>query len=175
MLGRRLYDYGTKNRPVHFPTIRFILFKAHHHLGHKFIHLSPKLPGIVSWVYAVELCQYGELDRYFCNYLKLCQMSKKINKFNQTDPSVYSAFNGRKENFEKKNFPINFFNFNGKNCFSPIENWINRWKNIFINLFAHLAELEMLKYLPSFPYRELQTFDIFRWIKPVPHCLLLCF
>jgi len=41
-------------------------------------------------------------------------------------------------------FPINFFNFKGK--------------TEFIDLFAPLEELEVLKYLPSFPYL-LKQFD----------------
>ena len=61
--------------------------------------------------------------------LKLHQMSKKIIKFNF--PSVYSV--------SMRETELNW-------------NWINRWKISFIDLFVHLAELEVLKYLASFPY-----------------------
>jgi len=34
-------------------------------------------------------------------------------------------------------------------------NWVNRWKILFIDLFAHLSERDVLKYLASFPYYSL--------------------
>jgi len=49
-------------------------------------------------------------------------------------------------------FSICLLSFNGRNLFSPIETWINSWKIEFIDLFVHLAEFEVLKYQPSFPY-----------------------
>ena len=50
--------------------------------------------------------------------LTFCQKDKIINKCNF--PSVFSG------------------------CFYPIETWINRWKTLFIIIFAHLAEFEAL-------------------------------
>jgi len=47
----------------------------------------------------------------------------------------------------KFNFPINIFNFNGKNGFFPIKIENIDGKNEFIDLFAHLLELEVLTVL----------------------------
>uniref|UniRef100_A0A2P2I2R6 Monoacylglycerol lipase ABHD12-like n=1 Tax=Hirondellea gigas TaxID=1518452 RepID=A0A2P2I2R6_9CRUS len=47
-LGRRLYEYGVQHRPDHYPTIRFMAFAGRLGLGHKNIHASPKLPGILK-------------------------------------------------------------------------------------------------------------------------------
>ena len=47
------------------------------------------------------------------------------------------------------NFPSVYSGFNGRNCFSPVETWMNRtldqknWKIVFIDPFTHLAELEV--------------------------------
>jgi len=47
---------------------------------------------------------------------------------------------------------MNSIRFNERNCFHPIEACINRRKIEFIDLFARLTELDVQKYLPSFPY-----------------------
>jgi len=73
-------------------------------------------------------------------------MNKKINKFNF--PINFFNFNGKKQYFQSK-----LKKFKEKMNFSKLENdGINRWKIECIDLFAYLAELKVLKSLPSFPY-----------------------
>jgi len=48
-------------------------------------------------------------------------------------------------------FSICLFSFNKGYCFSPIATK-KQMENLIIDLSAHLAELEVLKYLPRFPY-----------------------
>jgi len=52
----------------------------------------------------------------------------------------------------KLNFPIILLYFNEKKSLILIEILKIDEKTEFVDLFAHLANVEVLKYLPSFPY-----------------------
>ena len=73
--------------------------------------------------------QYGKLDRY----------SRTLSSTKWVNRSINSTF----DQFIQVSM--------GDICISPIETWTNRWEIEFIDLFVHLGEYEVLKYLPSFP------------------------
>ena len=84
----------------------------------------------LNWSYEnVPWSQYAKLSRYFRTSSSVKWAKRSINLI----------------------FHL-FIQFRRKKLLFSHWNWINRWKIEFIDLFAHLEELEVLKYLPSFPY-----------------------